>query len=236
MNGSNEKNDLWVRTFQEGARAGLSARAVLCAPFVYLSGLSRALEGLPIELGAQNVNENTSGAFTGEVSPAMLADLGVKWCIVGHSERRSLFGESDELVAKKAAALARAQIRPVLCVGETLEERQGGLTERVVLRQLDAVLERMPAGELGALAYEPVWAIGTGATATPEMAQAVHQTLRGRLREAMGEAACDLPILYGGSVKPSNAAELFREPDIDGGLIGGASLKADQFLQILSAR
>lgn len=232
MNGNRAQNERWTEVFRAKA-ADLSCRAVVCAPSVYLATLPVDAH---FELGAQDVNENAKGAFTGEVSAAMLADLGVRWCIVGHSERRTFYGDTDQRVAKKVRALVEAGVRPIVCVGETRAEREAGATETVVLRQLDAVLSLVPAEKLGALAYEPVWAIGTGLTATPETAQAVHAALRAHVERTDEVAAASLPILYGGSVKPSNAAELFAQPDIDGGLIGGAALDPDDFLAVCAAR
>lgn len=212
--------------------------SAVCVPFPYLSQVQTLLGGSGIEWGAQNLSEHPAGAYTGEVSGAMLNDFGCRYVIVGHSERRALFGDSDERVAAKADAALAAKLQPILCVGETLDERESGVTEAVVERQLRAVFERGGAAALGAcvLAYEPVWAIGTGKTATPDQAQAVHAFIRGRLAEWCGaEVAARTTILYGGSVKPQNAAELFGRADIDGGLIGGASLVAGDFLAIVSA-
>jgi triosephosphate isomerase len=197
----------------------------VCAPFPYLGQVAERLRGSPIGCGAQNVSEHAQGAFTGEVSAAMLAEFGCRYVIVGHSERRQLYGETDAQVAGKFAAVKAAGMTPILCVGETLQEREGGKTEDVVGRQLAAVVEKNSL-EKSVLAYEPVWAIGTGRNATPEQAQAVHAFLRKRV-------PADTPILYGGSVKPQNAAAIFAMPDVDGGLIGGASLVAKDFLQIV---
>ena len=212
--------------------------SAVCVPFPYLSQVQTLLGGSGIAWGAQNLSEHAAGAYTGEVSGAMLNDFGCRYVIVGHSERRALFGDSDARVAAKVDAARAAKLLPILCVGETLDEREGGVTEAVVERQLRAVFERGGAAALGAcvLAYEPVWAIGTGKTATPEQAQAVHAFIRTRLVEWCGaEVAARTTILYGGSVKPQNAAELFGQADIDGGLIGGASLVAGDFLAIVSA-
>ena len=195
----------------------------VCAPFPYLAQVAERLRGSPIAWGAQNVSEHTHGAHTGEVSAAMLAEFGCRFVIVGHSERRQLCGESDAQAAAKFAAVRAAGMTPILCVGETLEERDAGRTEAVVARQLAAVDFKD-----GVLAYEPVWAIGTGRNATPEQAQAVHAFLRKKVPSGA-------PILYGGSVKPQNAAALFAMPDVDGGLIGGASLVAKDFLDIAKA-
>ena len=209
------------------AGAGGKAEMAVCAPFPYLEQVAQRLSGTPVAWGAQNASEHPQGAYTGEVSAPMLAEFGCRYVIVGHSERRSLYGESDATVAAKFAAVRAAGMTPILCVGETLAEREAGRTEEVVARQLAAVLK---AQEIGAavLAYEPVWAIGTGRTASPQQAQEVHAFLRARVRP-------DTRILYGGSVKASNAASLFAMPDVDGGLIGGASLVASEFLAIARA-
>ena len=211
-----------------------AARAVgVCVPYPYLGQAQAALTGTSVFWGAQNVHAVASGAFTGEVAASMLVDFGCRFVIVGHSERRQLYRETDEEVAGKAVAVLEAHMTPIVCVGETPTEREAGETEAVVLRQLDAVLarvgERVPAM---VVAYEPVWAIGTGRTATPAQAQAVHARIRQRLAEV---AAAEVLVLYGGSVKADNAGALFAEPDIDGGLIGGASLKAEEFLAIAGA-
>ena len=207
----------------------------VCVPFVFLGETAAALAGSEIRWGAQDVSEHEHGAYTGEVSAAMLHECGCRYAIVGHSERRAYHGESDALVARKAqAALARG-VTPIVCVGETLEQREAGQTEAVVKRQLSAVIHQLAhcAAEM-VVAYEPVWAIGTGRHASPEQAQAVHAVLRAQLQAATGHAAT-MTILYGGSVKPDNAASLFAQPDIDGGLIGGASLKAIDFVPICRA-
>jgi triosephosphate isomerase len=206
----------------ELVKASPSGCAV-CPPFPYLAQVAERLRGTRIAWGAQNVSEHAQGAYTGEVSAAMLAEFGCRYVIVGHSERRQLYGESDAQVAAKYKAVSAAGMTPILCVGETLEERDAGRTEAVVARQLGAV-----QFEKGVLAYEPVWAIGTGRNATPEQAQAVHAFLRKKV-------PAQTPILYGGSVKPQNAAAIFAMPDVDGGLIGGASLVAKDFLDIVKA-
>jgi triosephosphate isomerase len=205
----------------------------VCVPYPYLVQAQAALSSTPIAWGAQDVSEHASGAFTGEVAAAMLAEFGCRYAIVGHSERRQHFGDTDAIVGAKAKASLAAGITPVACVGETLAERDGGTTEAVVMRQLDAVLAAVgsDASRL-VIAYEPVWAIGTGRTATPEQAQQVHARLRERMREAK---AGEVALLYGGSVKADNARALFAMADIDGGLIGGASLKSDEFLAIGAA-
>lgn len=219
-----------------GAGTG-RAEVVVCPPFVHLADAGRQLAGSGIALGAQDVCAEESGAHTGEVAASMLADVGCRYVIVGHSERRAMYGEDDALVARKFEAARRHGLVPILCVGETLAERDAGATERVVLRQLDAVLAAAGAGALAAavVAYEPVWAIGTGRTATPEQAQQVHALIRGRIAEKDGRIAASLRVLYGGSVKAGNALELFAMPDVDGGLVGGASLQAEEFVAICRA-
>ena len=199
----------------------------VCVPFPYLGQVAERLRGSPIAWGAQNVSEHVQGAYTGEVSAAMVAEFGCRYVIVGHSERRQLYGETDAQSAAKFAAVKAAGMTPILCVGETLQQRDAGKTEEVVGRQLEKVLEKNSV-EKSVLAYEPVWAIGTGRNATPEQAQAVHAFLRSKV-------PADTPILYGGSVKPQNAAAIFAMPDVDGGLIGGASLVAKDFLDIVKA-
>lgn len=224
-----------------GIRSGVAevrvAEVAVCPPFPYLSLVQGALSGLPIRWGAQNLSTEVTGAFTGEVSGSMLTDFGCTYVIVGHSERRTLFGEDDVVVARKFAVARTAGLKPILCVGETLAERERGITREVVARQVDAVinLEGVAALDEGVIAYEPVWAIGTGITATPEQAQEVHAFIRKRVAEHDVDVADGLRILYGGSMKPDNAAELLAKRDIDGGLIGGASLKAEDFLAICRA-
>ena len=231
MNGTLESTRAWIDAYRSLPAAD-GCRAVLCAPFVYLPEIVDRLRGTALEVGAQDANENPSGAYTGEVSADMLADIGIDWCIVGHSERRRYFGDTDNRVAMKALALAKAGIKPIVCVGETLEERERGETQTVILRQLNAVLAVMPPASLGAIAYEPVWAIGTGHVADPETAEAVHASIRRRIETIDAACAAQLPILYGGSVTPENAAGLFAMPDIEGALVGGASLKAVSFFAI----
>jgi triosephosphate isomerase len=210
----------------------------VCPPFPYLLPVAEVLAGTPVVLGAQDCYEKDKGAFTGEVSPTMLADVGCRYVILGHSERRHILGESDALVAAKVRAALQAGLRVILCVGETLAERDAGIHEGVFDRQARSALSDLGAADLArvVIAYEPVWAIGTGRTATPAQAQEAHAFLRRRITEIHREkAGIDLPVLYGGSVKSDNAAELFSQPDVDGGLIGGASLEADQFLAIVRA-
>lgn len=227
MHGSRATIDALLDALLKEAPAVKGAECAVCPPYPYLAQVAERLRGSPIALGAQNVSEHASGAYTGEVAAAMLAELGCKYAIVGHSERRQIFGESDARVAAKFAAAQKGGLTPILCVGETLQERDAGKTEAVVARQLDAVLNRS-AFEKAVLAYEPVWAIGTGRNATPGEAQAVHAFLRIRV-------SLETRILYGGSVKPQNAAAIFAMPDVDGGLIGGASLVAQDFLAIVRA-
>lgn len=213
------------------------ARLAVCAPFPYLAQCQATLAGTAIGWGAQDVSAEVRGAFTGEVAAPMLAEFGCAYVLVGHSERRSYHGETDATVATKALRALESGLTPVVCVGETLAQREAGETEAVVGRQLAAVVEALSIEQLGriVLAYEPVWAIGTGKTATSEQAQAVHAYLRKQVAAASVDVAARMQILYGGSVKPDNAAELFSMSDIDGGLIGGASLKAEDFLAIGNA-
>ena len=213
------------------------AQAAVCVPFPYLAQAQSALAGSKAAWGGQNVSQHPNGAFTGEVSAAMLREFGCRYVVVGHSERRQLFGEDDTTVALKAKAVLAAGMVPIVCVGETLAERERGVTEEVVGRQLGVVADRLGAEGMKAsvLAYEPVWAIGTGKTATPDQAQAVHAYLRGVLATRDKSIAALMPILYGGSVKAANAAQLFGMRDVDGGLIGGAALVAEEFLAICQA-
>ncbi len=213
------------------------ADVVVCPPFTSLETAGRLLKDSPISLGAQNMSEKEGGAYTGEVSSSMLLTVGTSFCILGHSERRQYYGETDELVNVKAQRALQAGLKPIICVGETLEDRESGQTEKVLGKQLDGALKGFSADDLkkSVIAYEPVWAIGTGKTATPEMAQAVHRFIRERISGIDKDAAENLPILYGGSMKPGNAKELLAQPDIDGGMIGGAALKADDFVAIINA-
>jgi triosephosphate isomerase len=209
----------------------------VCAPYPYLGQLLSTLAKTPVLYGSQDVSRFDKGAYTGEVSAGMVAEFGCRFALVGHSERRAIFGESDEVVAEKFLRAQAAGLTPILCVGETLSEREAGITEVVVSRQMGAVIKAAGVAALaGAIvAYEPVWAIGTGKTATPAQAQEVHAFLRSFVAIQAVEISTSLPILYGGSVKKANAAELFGQPDVDGGLIGGASLVADEFLGIWQA-
>jgi triosephosphate isomerase len=237
MNGSLPVNAALLSAIREGAHSLGKVRCAVCVPFPYLSQAQQTLTGSPVAWGAQNLSQHDKGAYTGEVSAAMLADFGCTYVIVGHSERRMLYGEDDVLVAAKFGTAIGAGLTPILCVGETLAQREAGQTESVVAGQLGAVTQRFGAAALGkaVLAYEPVWAIGTGRTASSEQAQAVHRFLRERVAQGAAAVAEELCIVYGGSVKASNAPELFAMPDIDGGLIGGASLSADEFLSICQA-
>ena len=214
-----------------------AVKSAVCPPYPYLAQVQQALSGSGIALGAQNVSQFDGGAYTGEVSGAMLVDFGCRYVIVGHSERRTLLGETSDIVARKYEAAQKAGLTPILCVGETLGQRETGATEEAVAAQLDAVLEvnGVQSFAHAVIAYEPVWAIGTGKTATPEQAQAVHAFIRGRLAAADAAVAGNVQVLYGGSVKAGNAAELFTMPDIDGGLIGGASLDPQEFAGICRA-
>ena len=227
MHGNRASNQALLDEILKGLAVGKTAQCAVCVPFPYLAQVAEKLRGTPLAWGAQNVSEHAQGAYTGEVAASMLVDFGCRYVLVGHSERRQLYGESDSQVAGKFAAAQAAGLTPILCVGETLEERDAGRTEQVVARQLDAVLKKVAFGE-ALLAYEPVWAIGTGRNATPEQAQQVHEVLRKKV-------SASTRILYGGSVKPQNAAAIFAQPDVDGGLIGGASLAAADFLAIYKA-
>lgn len=236
MHGSLRQNAILLESIKEGV-GDIECEIAVCAPYPYLGQLQAALSGSAVAWGAQSVSEYEAGAYTGEVSASMLLEFGCRYVLVGHSERRSLFGETDGVVAAKFEAAQRAGLIPVLCVGETLAEREAGATGEVVSRQLAAVLERVGAVALknAVLAYEPVWAIGTGVTASPAQAQEVHAAIRQQVAGLDAEVASGLRILYGGSVKPQNAEELFAQPDIDGGLIGGAALVASDFLAICRA-
>jgi len=236
MNGSKSTVTSLLQALKQGLQV-TRAQVLVCAPFPYLGMVADGLQGSPIQWGAQNASEHDAGAYTGEVSMAMLTDFGCSHVILGHSERRALYGETDAVIAEKFHAALEAGLTPILCVGESLEQREAGDTIQVVEEQLLAVVERVgvAAFRLAILAYEPVWAIGTGRTATPQQAQDVHQALRQCLARQDAAVADGLSILYGGSVKAANAAELFACPDIDGGLIGGASLDAEEFLAICQA-
>jgi len=238
MNGSLAANKALLAGLKAGVPAAKADVAIaVCPPFVYLPSVVDAVAGSPIGVGSQDVSEHEKGAYTGEVPVAMLKEVGVTYAIIGHSERRSLFGETDEWVAKKTVAALAGGLVPVVCVGELEAEREGGLTEKVLATQLDAVLAAIPNPVPGSIviAYEPVWAIGTGKTATPEMAQETHAFIRNYLKKGGDAFAQQTAILYGGSVKASNAAGLFAMADIDGGLVGGASLIVEEFVGIYNA-
>lgn len=232
MNGSLAENEPLLQELA-AASVGSKVNAAVCVPFPYLAQCQEHLTSSCFSWGAQDVCTSENGPYTGDVSATMLSDFACQYIIVGHSERRRLHLESDELVAQKAAKALEHQMTPVVCVGETLDEKESGLTYSVISRQLQAVIDLLGSKMPGIiLAYEPIWAIGTGKTATPAQAQAVHAQLRAQL---IGAGAGDVPILYGGSVKPDNAGELFLQSDIDGGLIGGASLISDDFLAIIAS-
>lgn len=235
MNGSLASNASLLEAVRDGA-SSVKAELAVCVPAPYLAQAQAALATSPVVWGAQDLSVHESGAYTGEVSAAMLGDFACTYVIVGHSERRSYHGETDELVAQKAARALAAGLVPIVCVGETLAEREQGATDVVVVRQLQPVLDAVGAQlDKIVIAYEPVWAIGTGKTATPDMAQQVHERIRATLAQRDAAAAQQVRILYGGSMKPDNAKELLAMADIDGGLIGGAALKAADFLAIAAA-
>lgn len=233
-NGSLVANRTLLERFRASATSLQGVEIAVCVPYPYLAQAQQLLAGSALAWGGQDVSQFGSGAYTGAVTASMLTDFGCKYAIVGHSERRSVFADGDAIVAAKFEAARQAGLIPILCVGESLEERETGVTENVVGRQLDAVIAVSGVASLAhaVVAYEPVWAIGTGKTATPAQAQAVHAYIRGRVAALDATVAAGLKILYGGSVKAGNAVELFTQPDIDGGLIGGASLVADEFIAI----
>lgn len=238
MHGHGASNQALIDGICAGLAASAKVQVLVCPPFPYLSAVKQSASATTLAVGAQDVAaQGKEGAFTGEVLASMLKDVGCTHVIVGHSERRALFGDTDTVVAQKVAAALAAGLIPILCVGETLEEREAGNTEAVIARQLHAVIAANAVASLGTLvvAYEPVWAIGTGKTASPEQAQAVHRFIRGRVAGLDAKLADRLQILYGGSVKPDNALQIFAMPDVDGGLIGGAALKAQDFLAICAA-
>ncbi|MDB0021836.1 triose-phosphate isomerase [Candidatus Pseudothioglobus singularis] len=236
MNASKDSVESLVTDILSGA-SDVSAEIIVCAPFPYLSQVEVLIEGSNLMLGAQNLNLNASGAFTGEVSAEMIKDFGANHVIVGHSERRSLYGETNKIVAEKTKAAIDSGLTPILCLGESLDQRESGKTEPVVSEQLNKVIKMVGIEAFNNIivAYEPVWAIGTGMTATPEQAQAVHKFIRDLLASSSQDIAHKTAILYGGSMNASNAVELISCADIDGGLIGGAALKAEDFLQICKA-
>ena len=237
MNGSRERTRTLVADVCKAVRELPEVDVGLCPPFVYVTDAGEAIGDAPVRLGGQTCAGVEDGAYTGEISATMLVDAGCSFVLVGHSERRALHGEKNADIAEKASLALAAGLSPVVCVGETLDEREAGRTETTVARQLEVVVERLEQDELAriVIAYEPVWAIGTGRTATPSQANQVHAFLRGCVAERAPNAAAGLRILYGGSVKPENAARMFAEPDVDGGLIGGASLDAKQFIDICRA-
>ncbi|HET9578059.1 MAG TPA: triose-phosphate isomerase [Usitatibacter sp.] len=237
LNGSLAGNESLLRALLREIPRDTDVACAVCVPSPYLAQVQGLLAGSGIGWGAQDVSRHDQGAYTGEVSGRMLAEFGCRYAIVGHSERRTLFGETDALVAEKYAAARRAKLTPIFCIGETLEQRERGETEKVLARQVDALLDKCGVAELdgGIVAYEPVWAIGTGRTATSAQAQEAHGFIRGRIAAKDRAIAQKLPLLYGGSVKASNAAELFAMPDVDGGLVGGASLVAEDFAGIWRA-
>ncbi|MNH03039.1 Triosephosphate isomerase [compost metagenome] len=237
MHGSRAHNTSLISNLLPALHGIEGVQIAICPPLPYVTQVHDSLNDTPLAVGAQNLSERTQGAFTGEVSGAMLADLGCIFALVGHSERRSLYGETDALVAMKFEAALRAKLVPVLCVGETIHQRRAGNTNAVIGAQLRAVLQQVGIAQLaqGVIAYEPVWAIGTGETASPAQAQAVHSYIRKQLAAHDAAAAARIPLLYGGSVNAANAAQLFEQSDIDGGLIGGASLDAAAFAAICKA-
>ena len=236
MNASKDSVESLVTDILSGA-SDVSTEVIVCAPFPYLSQVEALIEGSNLMLGAQNLNVNASGAFTGEVSAEMIKDFGANHVIVGHSERRSLYGETSEIVAEKTKAAIDSGLTPILCLGESFDQRESGKTESVVSEQLNKVIKMVGIEAFNniIIAYEPVWAIGTGMTATPEQAQAVHKFIRDLLASSSQDIADKTAILYGGSMNAGNAVELISCADIDGGLIGGAALKAEDFLQICKA-
>ncbi len=237
MNGSRES----IRSLLDGVKAGMgdvnSAEVAVCAPAIYIPLVEELLGGSAVSWGGEDLSVHESGAYTGEIAASMLNDFHCKYVIIGHSERRTYHNESDQLVADKYEAAMNAGLVPIFCIGETLDEREQGITNEVVARQVDAVINKLGVAALarGVIAYEPVWAIGTGKTATPEQAQEVHAFIRSRIAASDAAVAEGVQILYGGSMNAGNASDLLAQSDIDGGLIGGASLKADDFLAIAKA-
>jgi triosephosphate isomerase len=237
MNGSQESVQELLNSIKQNAGSNGAAEIAVCAPAIYMQQVEALLSGSSIAWGGQDLSIHSAGAYTGEISAAMLLDFACAYVLVGHSERREYHGESDQLVAQKYAVARAAGLTPILCIGETQQEREAGDTEKVVARQMDALIDQqgISALENGIIAYEPVWAIGTGLTATPEQAQDVHAFIRERISKLDSTIAEGVRILYGGSMKPGNAAELISKPDIDGGLIGGAALAATDFMGIVEA-
>ena len=238
MHGSLAMTAELIAGIRDGLTAAPKVEALVCPPYPYLAAAAQAIGGSPLALGAQNLaDQDKQGAYTGEVLGSMLVELGCRYVIVGHSERRAYYGESDAIVARKTGVAQGLGLVPIVCVGKTLAERGAGETEAVIGRQLDAVLDGCGVAAFARLvvAYEPVWAIGTGRTASPEQAQDVHAVIRARVAARDAKIGASVRILYGGSVKPDNAAAIFSKPDVDGGLIGGAALKAADFLAICAA-
>lgn len=237
MNGSKESIKELINGVVDGAKSLTGVEVAVCPPFIYIADVTAAVAGSNVDVGSQDACTDLKGAFTGETSIEMIKDFGCKYAIVGHSERRTLYGESDEIVAQKYTVVKKAGVTPIFCIGETLQEREQGITEEVCARQIDAVFtaEGDDAFAGSVIAYEPVWAIGTGKTASPEEAQAVHAFIRQHLAKRNADVADKVQILYGGSMNPANAKELMGQSDIDGGLIGGASLKAEDFLAVCQA-
>lgn len=235
MHGSLTENEALLGAVRSGMASDFAAECAVCVPFPYLAQTSALLGGSVVAWGAQDVSEHTKGAYTGEVSAPMLREFGCRFVIVGHSERRALHAEDSKLVARKLHAAQAAGLTPIVCVGETLAQREAGVTEAIVAEQLDAVTSEVgaQAWDQAVIAYEPVWAIGTGQNATPQQAQEAHAHIRGELRRLFASHAAEIRILYGGSVKADNAEAIMAQPDVDGALVGGASLKADSFLGIL---
>lgn len=237
MNGNLASNQMLLEGIKAGVKSPSSGDIAVCVPAPYFAQCQKELGGTSVSWGGQNLSSYEKGAYTGEISAEMLLDFGCRYVILGHSERRSYYGEPDELVAQKVSRALKAGLVPIVCVGESLGERESGLTEEVVGRQIDVVLSVTEPKELAKIvvAYEPVWAIGTGRTATPQMAQDVHAFLRSRIAVKNSSASLDVRLLYGGSMKPDNAKDLLSMADIDGGLIGGAALNAMDFLSIVNA-
>lgn len=237
MNGSIQQNKVLLEALITGTRDFHNADYVVCAPYTYINQVQNILQGSNIQWGAQNLCSTKDGAMTGAISPQMLVDFGCTHVIIGHSERRNLFHETDDTAVARFCAAQEVGLTPIFCMGESHEERESDWTDYIVGRQLDAIIRRYGAEVLenAVLAYEPLWAVGTGKPATPEQAQEVHAFIRNRIAKCNEEVAANVRILYGGSVKPENAASLFAMPDIDGGLIGGASLKAELFIPICQA-
>lgn len=237
LNGTIAETETLINGLLSGKSANDKVKVIVCPPYTSLFSASKLLDGSRIALGAQDMSSHEKGAYTGEISPAMLLTVGVSYVILGHSERRQYHAENDQLVNAKARLALDKGLTPIICVGELLSEREKGRTEAVVGAQIDGTLSGFSADDLKkvVIAYEPVWAIGTGKTATPEMAQEVHAFIRQRMAVIDSDAAQAVPVLYGGSVKPDNALGLHRQPDIDGSLVGGASLKAEDFIAIINA-